>query len=427
MEYRFEIMDIDRQFGRLMGNLCDGRMPVIERIAAVLCAATREGHICMDLRSIAGQKVIFEEGAPEEIIPDQAILKQCLMASPVVGPPGEFKPLIFDQAHRLYLYRYWNYEQDLACAFRSRINRPFLFDRHAGEDEAGKILFLLEGLFGKNGGDIHWQKIAAAMCCLRTLCVLTGSPGTGKTTTVGSILALLLGVSPLTLRIALTAPTGKAAARLGEAIAKAKRSLSCPDMIKDAIPEKASTIHRLLESRPYSPYFKYNESHQLPVDILVVDEASMVDMPLMAKLVRALPDTSRLILVGDRNQLASVEAGAVLGDLCGNFITPHFTAEFVEMLSKVTGSELPSIPVVSPQAGVRDCMVELRKNYRFPEGKSIGRFSAAVQRGDHQEMTDVLKGSLQNDFQWMALPDPGSLRTALRDMIVQEYGLYFAA
>jgi exodeoxyribonuclease V alpha subunit len=252
-----------------------------------------------------------------------------LRESKVVGAPGQYKPLILDEGSRLYLFRYWDYQEKLLDLIRRRVSE----DGQAVNATALKKG--LERLFpGSHGGEIDWQKVAALTALMKRFCVISGGPGTGKTTTVAKILALLLeqGNSEK-VRIALAAPTGKAAARLQETIKLAKEKLHCADTIKGAIPEEASTIHRLLGSIPGSPYFRHNGQDPLLVDVVVVDEASMVDMALMSKLVQALPSQSRLVLLGDKDQLASVEAGAVLGDICDTGQVHNFSNLFCKRLN----------------------------------------------------------------------------------------------
>jgi len=130
------------------------------------------------------------------------------------------------------------------------------------------------------------------------------------------------------LRIFLAAPTGKAAAKLGESIKKEKANLHCSDEIKEALPVEAYTIHRMLKTIPGSPYFRYNSENLLPADVVIVDEASMVDLALMSKLISAISMTARLILIGDRDQLSSVEAGSVLGDICDRIGIYSFSKEY---------------------------------------------------------------------------------------------------
>ena len=245
------------------------------------------------------------ESAPEA---DDWIEK--LQGTDVVGAPGEFKPLILDERGRLYLRRYWEYEKRLADIIKARLKaaRP-----------AVNIDLLRQGLarFFPNKGETNWQKVAAFTAVMSNFCVITGGPGTGKTRTVAAILALLLEQAGNgRLRIALAAPSGKAAARLKESVQNAKATLNCSNEIKAFLPTDATTIHRLLGTIADSPYFLHNADHQLITHIVIVDEASMVDLALMSKLFQAVPESARIILLGDKNQLASVEAGYILGDIC---------------------------------------------------------------------------------------------------------------
>jgi exodeoxyribonuclease V alpha subunit len=214
-------------------------------------------------------------------------------------------PLVIEN-NRLYLHRYWQYEQRLAEQLSALSRRRFV---------AARLDELLNRYFTNDDGDIDWQRQAAESAATQALTIITGGPGTGKTTTVVKILALLQEIAEQPLHIALAAPTGKAAMRLRESIAVNKDDLPCSQGIKDRIPEKVTTLHRLLGARPPSPYFTHCSDNPLPYDLLVVDETSMVDLALMSKLVDALKPGARLILLGDKDQLASVESGAVLADL----------------------------------------------------------------------------------------------------------------
>ena len=180
-----------------------------------------------------------------------------------------------------------------------------------------------------------WQKVSAALALTSARCVISGGPGTGKTTTVTKLLALLLKAQP-DLLVKMVAPTGKAAARLTESITNALAELDIAPELKAKIPTEASTIHRLLGVQANSNHFRHNQDKQLYLDLLLVDEASMVDLSLMAKLLMALPAHARLILLGDKDQLASVEAGAVLGDICA-FIDAGYSTEKAQQLTDLTG------------------------------------------------------------------------------------------
>ena len=184
---------------------------------------------------------------------------------------------------------------------------------------------LFDKYFGISTGETDWQREAAKMAVKQSFSIITGGPGTGKTTTVVKILALLQELAEQPLHIALAAPTGKAAMRLQESIGFNKAALPCSETIKSHIPETVTTLHRLLGAKPPSPYFRHDATKPLVYDLVVVDEASMVDLALMSKLLDALKPGARLILLGDKDQLASVESGAVLADL--TMALPEHTLE----------------------------------------------------------------------------------------------------
>lgn len=214
-------------------------------------------------------------------------------------------PLVVEQ-DRLYLHRYWFYENRLAMQIKAmtKVSHP-----------VEKLDALLDRYFEPVAGESDDQREAARMAVKRTFSIITGGPGTGKTTTVVKILAVLQELAGEPLHIALAAPTGKAAMRLQESIGFNKSALPCPEAVKKHIPETVTTLHRLLGAKPPSPYFRHNADKPLVHDLVVVDEASMVDLALMSKLLDALKPGARLILLGDKDQLASVESGAVLADL----------------------------------------------------------------------------------------------------------------
>jgi len=434
--------DLDRHFGRFMEKLSGGNNPAIFLAAALTSRSSREGHICLDLTGFAGKQLLpgapdaleetegetFREmrGSPPPVCPPLSIWEGILRESPVVGLPGEYKPLILGNKVRLYLYRYWFYEDilirfvkdcvappvadDFSEAVKSGISREAL-------KESLHLVFPEDKSFRSSEGDApetspDWQKIAALAALRKRFVVISGSPGTGKTTTATRIIALLQQLNQGTkLRIALTAPTGKAAVRLEEAINKASTGLNA-----DSQSVKAMTLHRLLGVIPGSSYFRYRQGNPLPYDLVVVDEASMVDLPLMAKLVMALSPTSRLILLGDRDQLASVEAGAVLGDLCGPAdVTRSFSRTFLEDIGNLTG-EFYSIPVASEHVpAVGNSIIQLRKNYRFDESSGIGQLSKAINLGKIDQAFSILNSSHFTDINWQDLPEPNSLAFTLED------------
>jgi len=214
---------------------------------------------------------------------------------------------------------------------------------------------------------------------------------------------------------------------LQEAIKCAKGEVNCSQSIKEAIPEEASTIHRLLGSIPESPYFRHNAQNRLPVDVVVVDEASMVDLALMSKLIQALPPQARMILLGDKDQLASVEAGAVLGDICDTGNVHSFSRRFCESVKKVTGYEIRTQLNGEAELGIQGCIVQLQKSFRFGSDSGIGAVSRAVNAGDDDLAVTLLREGKYGDIKWRDLPQSTGLPLAMKDMVVREFADYLQA
>ncbi|MEH6454070.1 MAG: exodeoxyribonuclease V subunit alpha, partial [Psychromonas sp.] len=265
----------------------------------------------------------------------------------------------------------------------------------------------------------NWQKVSAALALSSARCVISGGPGTGKTTTVTKLLASLLKFQP-ELNIKMVAPTGKAAARLTESITNALSDLAIEQTVKDKIPSEASTIHRLLGVKANSNHFRHNKQNKLNVDLLLVDEASMVDLPLMAKLLIALPDHARLILLGDKDQLASVEAGAVLGDIC-HFIDAGYSPEKAQILADLTGfTELSEN--ANNQISMADNLCLLRKSYRFDQYSGIGYLAKAINTGQAKSK-QVLQ--LCNDYSDLQhYPNTELSKIELTKLIIEGYSPY---
>lgn len=269
-----------------------------ERVLVALAMAVRGvrgGSVCIDLE---------QAGRADPTLPWPALPEwiAAVRRSPLVGPD---RPLRWDQG-LLYLDRYWRQENQVHADLLAREDQPPpVIDRH-------RLATALDRLFP---GDAPAQRAAAALTVTRWTTVLGGGPGTGKTTTVARVLALLLDQPGPPLRVALAAPTGKAAARLQEAVQQQALEFELHDRERVGAPA-ASTLHRLLGTLPGAGgRFRYNRANRLPYDVIVVDETSMVSLTLMARLLEATRPDARLVLVGDPDQLASVEAGAVLADL----------------------------------------------------------------------------------------------------------------
>ena len=412
---------IDVHFAGLMNKLADGGVPELFLAAALVSGSARDGNICLDLSTVAGQELLGKENGKDPVIcPEFDHWLTILEEIRVVGKPGEYKPMILDDRGRLYLFRYWDYQEKLAGLIKKRVNEDVKNINHTLLKEG------LERLFPDDGtSDIDWQKVAAFTAVTKKICVISGGPGTGKTATVAKILALLLEQEGSKRpRIALAAPTGKAAARLQEIIEHVRGNLNCTDDIKKRIPVETSTIHRLLGTIRNSPYFRHNSKNMLSLDVVVVDEASMVDLPLMSKLVQALPLQSRLILLGDKDQLASVEAGAVLGDMCDTGKIHGFSNRFCNDIEIVAGYNIHELSGGDDEPGLHDCIVELRKSYRFGSESGISTVSSAVNEGADDRAAELLNEGKFEDISWAKLPAPDELPKALREMIVQGFKGY---
>ncbi|MGQ0520550.1 MAG: exodeoxyribonuclease V subunit alpha [Actinomycetota bacterium] len=390
---------VARRLAALGGDAGEG----VLLAAALAVRAPRLGHVCIDLATARGS-VSTDAAVPVDLQalpwPDPDEWAERLAASPLVsaGPAdGDRRPLRLEGT-RLYLDRYWRQERRVAADLLARS------DEGAAGVDAAVLAAGLGRLFGPAAGDTDLQRLAAATAVLRRLTVVAGGPGTGKTTTVARILALLdeqataAGRRPF--RVALAAPTGKAAARLEEAVHAEAATLDVAGATRARLLAlDGSTLHRLLGWRPSgAARFRHHRGNRLPHEVVVVDETSMVSLSLLASLVDAVASGARLVLVGDPGQLASVEAGAVLGDVVGPAagglrMRPVTRAA----LGGVTGQD---VPAADPPAGavVGDGIVVLRTVHRY--GGGLAELARAVHRADAEAVMEVLRAGL-DDVRWI--------------------------
>ena len=309
--------------------------------------------------------------------------------------PGDYRPLVLDEAGRLYLYRYWALEQRVAAAIRARAdNAPFVIDETA-------LASSLDKLFPADT-PARDQRTAAMIAVHRPLSIISGGPGTGKTATAIRILTLLQQLdSKRPLRVALTAPTGKAAARLRDALINADPSY---EQLPFTELTETATLHRLLgfraNGRPAA-----GADHPLTHDVVLVDEASMIDLNLMATLLEALPERTRLILLGDPDQLASVEAGAVLSDLCAGMVKP----------TKGRTDHNSAAPSLD------SCVTVLRHNWRFSNSSGIGQLAAAINAGDADGALAYLDDAQMPDIVFRPCPNSAALATLLEQHAISRF------
>jgi exodeoxyribonuclease V alpha subunit len=383
------------------------RDPRLFLAAALASRAVDDGHVCVDLNRLwaaggghfpapAAADRDGDESRRSLVLPPLAgwlaFLREDTHCQLVIGEPGTDRPLVLDGVGRLYLHRYRDFEERLAAQLRALADAA-----PAGVSECAAPVppELLRTLFPEPAlGDAprqNWPKVAAVAALRRRLTVIAGGPGTGKTSVVARLVALLAALRPsdaAPLQVCLAAPTGKASARLSDAFeqalaAPARRADGSPNplhiagspAVRERVSAAASTIHRLLGSRPGTIHFRHGAGAPLAADLVVIDEASMVPLPMMCRIVDALPSTARLILLGDMHQLASVEPGYVLGDICDAAQPQAFSAEFRTAYERATGAQLAGAPDRAPLA---DCCVALTYSWRFPPDSTIDRVSRAV-------------------------------------------------
>jgi len=445
------LQQLDLRFARFL-HAERPDVPGLLLLAAALAShQLGRGHVCLDLAATLrgpGQVLNLppefrfqssEAGliAPAELLRDLSLRAwESALDSRVVSDGGAVAPLVYDGG-RLYLYRYWRYEQQVAHGIASRLRPCLNVERNAGLDEPGsaarrvpsedRVRAIIDVLFGgppDEGAAIDWQRLACALAAQQRFSIVTGGPGTGKTTTVVRLLALLqalhhegtaagrAGSGPsvervsesasdhpdmpwLPLRIQLAAPTGKAAARLSESIAGKVGELPLEQLpggavLTAAIPVQVTTLHRLLGGRPHVQSRRYHAGNPLPLDVLVIDEASMVSLSDMAHVMAALPAQAQLILIGDKDQLSSVEAGSVLGELCRRAEGGHYLPSTARWLERAAGVSVPQA-VVDPAGNALDQAVAmLRVSHRFGEHSGIGKLAFSVNAGRVDEAQALL-------------------------------------
>ncbi len=387
----------DVHVARRLGRLGEDGDELVALAAAFAVRAPRLGHVRADLgslRIVAEGEGDDETGLDELPWPEPDLWLSRVAASPLVAV-GDDEPTVTPLrliGSALYLDRFWRDERDVAADLLARVASEAPAPNRRPIDGPW-LRDAIERLFARDG-DVE-QRWAVAVAALRGLSVIAGGPGTGKTTTVAKLIALLGeqasasgGELPL---VALAAPTGKAANRMQEAVHAAAEGLALSPGVAELLRGlQASTVHRLLRPRPNNASrFRYHRRNRLPHDVVIVDETSMLSLWLMARLVEAVRDDARLVFVGDAEQLASVEAGAVLGDIVGPASAGlRMRTSSSARLAAVTGMTLPTEPVPSTGPSTGDAIVVLRTNHRF--AGALADLAEAIRRGDPDAAVDAL-------------------------------------
>jgi exodeoxyribonuclease V alpha subunit len=382
---------VDRAFARFSASLDEGGDGRVIMAAALLSRELGEGHICVEVEALAAVEPMLADA-------ESWLLASSLVGSSV-GEPNT--PLVLDGG-LLYLRRFWRDEARVAESIVARLGPV---------DVPADLAQELDRLFPADTDGLDWQRVACAIAARGAFAVITGGPGTGKTTTVVRLLGLLQTLAHKRneprLRIRLAAPTGKAAARLNASIAGQIERLDVDAAVKQAIPAEVTTLHRLLGSRPDTRAFRHDRDNPLHLDVLVIDEASMIDLEMMAATLDALPRDARLILLGDKDQLSSVEAGAVLGDLCARADAGHYDLATREWLDAVCSVDVGAWTDPVDARPLDQRVVMLRRSRRFGTDSGIGALAQAINAGDAAAVTRAF-ASARGDIA-VVVPAPASI------------------
>ena len=424
---------LDRHLARAVYAL-EGADSSVALGAALASRAVQLGHVCVDLGRLNFGELCDSDELTTAAWPDRGEWIAALRQSPLCSSRDTASgvaldtsaPLVLDTQDRLYLQRYARYEQTLGALLLGRARRLEDID----------LPLLASGIRRLFGSEADASPIAGAqvlvacVAALHALAVICGGPGTGKTTTVVKILALLqeqaLARGERPLAVLLLAPTGKAARRLASSVQAGLAALPVSDAVRAALPNEAYTIHRALGGG-ISGRFRHDAENPLPADVVLVDEVSMVDLALLYRLSIAIRPHARLILQGDKDQLASVEAGAILGDIYDPGAAAAWSRPFAEDVATLTGRALT---VGGAERGLHDCLVSLDESFRYRADSGIGRLARAINAGDTASALGVLRAPLTADERdaWLFEPDvPGAPARALEGLVVAGYTLFIQA
>ena len=389
------ISKLDYSYALFLSKFTDEYKELVQMTSALISSQLNQGHTCVYMKDFAedggsqlpGSSTIFSFPVLDEWV-------EKLKKANILGDENDNKPLILDKEGRLFFQKFYKYEKELA--------QKLLEKADSTKPINDRTVEALNKLFDGSSG-IDYQKLAALTALLKNICIISGGAGTGKTLTACRILALLLVENP-SRKIALAAPTGKAANRLLESLKdsyenKVKDGVTIEgikstlgDLLTVKFPEDSFTIHRLLGASESKPSFYYGKDRPVPYDVVIIDEVSMIDLALMVNIFRAIRSDTVVILLGDKNQLTSVEAGSVLGEICGIGEMNKFSVKMTDLLEKYMDMNLSTLK----DSGVyklQDCMVELTKNYRQIEGSHISELAEAVNKGDSEEALKIIKTS----------------------------------
>jgi exodeoxyribonuclease V alpha subunit len=396
------LQPLDRAFVQFLNRQSPNANQTVLLAAALLSQQLAQGAVYLDLQALSqdpAQTLAVGASVDLDWLKQYQLndwLTALSQAADLVATGESNTPLVLDLQHkRLYLRRYWQYQQ-IVTQVIDRFVQPV--QDSLPEQVKNEIAALFPA---QNPTQTDWQKIACVVALRAKFSIITGGPGTGKTTTLTKLLAVLIKMASADsslgrpLNIILAAPTGKAAARVSESINGAVEKLNVDQAIKQQMPRKASTLHRLLGSHPNSRQYKYNQHNRLVADVVIVDEASMIDLEMMAALLAALPDTASLILLGDKDQLASVEPGSVLGDLCHGAGALAYDQSTLAWIENYASERLAANSASQGQVYNQQTTV-LQHSYRFDDKSGIGNLAKAVNAGDYPKVAAILNAPAED-------------------------------
>ena len=435
------LREVDRVFADFLLREAPDADGLLLLGAALASHQLGRGHVCVDLAAtIADAEATLAippepldlaqlaelPATPADVLQGVTLAAwQSALRHPLLNADGAGTSPLVLVATRLYLRRFWEHERTVRTAIQARLAADAALDEAA----APEVRRMLDALFPRDARTppTDWQKLSCALALRSRFAVITGGPGTGKTTTVVKLLALLQHLAlhdaqraGRPLRIRLAAPTGKAAARLNTSIANAVQGLSLdhvpdPEAVRRAIPTEVTTVHRLMGTVGGMRRFRHDALNRLPLDVLVLDEASMVALETMAAVLEALPNGARLVLLGDKDQLASVEAGGVLGELCRRADDGHYLPQVRDWLQATSGEQIAENFVDPGGQPLDQAVAKLRHSYRFDRESGIGQLAAAVNAGRLDEVA-AIRAADHRDLAWLDLDARGS---ALRRLVLE--------
>lgn len=406
------IEPIDYFFARELVTIFSDNAPdnhLTFHLLIALSESLRAGHTCLPINSVANHHFGYlsdDFGVVQHhgyVFPNINVLEQLLTTIDLSFDANH--PIVYHN-NNLYMRRYFTFEQALinTIGLKTQVTTAEL----SGQFNENDITQCMSSFFpelqvnNNETKEIDWQKVAVANALNKNFSVIAGGPGTGKTYTVTKLLAALIYLNNLNsiddfqatpLKMALVAPTGKAAQRLSESLINAIsgfEGIISKDVL-NAIPTSTQTIHRLLGVIPHSPNFRYNEDNLLNIDVLLIDEVSMVDLAMMTRIFRALPPTCKVILLGDADQLPSVSAGSVLNDIAPRTFSGYSKVNAV-YLQKSTGEIVPKLSK-SSSSKTTDYVTFLTKSRRFDSHGGIGLIAKAVISGEYDTSWSILNQS----------------------------------